>query len=262
MRTHTQVLWQLVLALGVWVLTTPAVAQEPNPTAPAAEGSGSMAGEPAAPETDQALAERIRQGLQENAPLSGAAQNIRISVAHGEVLLQGEVKTPQERDGVEAQVRQVRGVQDVKNRLRVAGAEREPGPRTEQGAEGVRATFERFVRAENAHDLDTLLSLTHEHVIFVGPDNPFPLEGKEAYRQVWQRWFEHEQFRVTLTNPQVRTLGATGIAWGLYTLQLKPKDGPAVTSSGRYTLTFTRAEGEGKWLLVAFHASRLPSEHE
>lgn len=68
MRTHTQVLWQLVLALGVWVLTTPAVAQEPNPTAPAAEGSGSMAGEPAAPETDQALAERIRQGLQENAP--------------------------------------------------------------------------------------------------------------------------------------------------------------------------------------------------
>src|SRR5438874_3892791 len=30
------------------------------------------------------------------------------------------------------------------------------------------------------------------------------------------------------------------------------------TAAGRYTLTFTRTE-EGKWLLVAFHASELPS---
>jgi len=254
--------WQLLLALGILVLLTPAVAQEPSPESQAAEQLGGTGGEPTTPETDPALAARIRQGLQENAPLSGAAQNIRISVAHGEVLLQGEVKTPQEREGIEAQVRQVRGVQEVKNRLRVAGAEREPRPRTEEGAEGLRAAFERFVRAENAHDVDTLLSLAHDSIVFVSPTDPFPVEGKEAYRQVWQRWFENEQFRVTLTNPQVRTLGATGIAWGLYTLLLKPKDGPAVTSSGRYTLTFARAEGDGRWLLVAFHASRLPSERE
>jgi ketosteroid isomerase-like protein len=118
------------------------------------------------------------------------------------------------------------------------------------------------VRAENAHDLDTLLALAHDRVVFVGPFDPFPVEGKAVYRQVWQRWFDTEQFTVTLTHPQGHAFGSTGLAWGLYTLVLKPKDGPIVTSSGRYTLTFSRMADDGRWLLVAFHASRLPAECE
>jgi osmotically-inducible protein OsmY len=80
-------------------------------------------------EADHALAERIRQALQENAPLSGIAQEIQITVAKGEVTLQGEVKTAEERDGVESQVRQIEGVEEVQNRLRLAGSDRESAAR-------------------------------------------------------------------------------------------------------------------------------------
>jgi uncharacterized protein (TIGR02246 family) len=261
----THPLWQIALIVVFITLPSPAFAQESSRTPEPGERAGSTAHEPAEGEVDQALAERIRQSLQENAPLSGAAQNIRITVANGEVTLRGEVKTAEERDGIAAQVHQIEGVQAVKNRLRVAGAERPSAVRTdvrtEDGTEGVRAAVEQMVRAENAHDLDALLALAHEQVVFVGPLTPFPVEGKEAYRQVWQTYFANEQFTVTLTNPQLCTLGATGVTWGLYTILLKPKHGALHTSAGRYTLTFTRTE-EGKWVLVAFHASELPSGHD
>jgi hyperosmotically inducible protein len=250
--------WPAALALGLCLLTAPAVAQEPSPAPQAAERTEGAARVRAETEADRALAERIRQSLQENAPLSGAAQAIRLRVADGEVTLRGEVKTAEEREGIEAQVRRIQGVQAVRNRLRVAGAEREAAGRPEEGEESLRAAVECFVRAENARDLDTLLALAHDQVVFVGPLTSFPAEGTEAYRQAWQALFAHERFAVTLTNPQVRALGPTGVAWGLYTLRLKPQDGPLTTTSGRYTLTFTRADGA--WRLVAFHASRLPSE--
>jgi ketosteroid isomerase-like protein len=251
-------LWQAALIMGLFVLSGPTFAQEQSSEPQAVERAGSTA--PEQGETGQALAERIRQSLQENAPLSGAAQKIGIKVANGEVTLRGEVKSAEEREGIEAQVRQIQGVQGIKNYLRIAGAERESATQMEGGANGLRTTFEQIVRAENAHDLDMLLATAHDRVVFVGPLAPFPVEGKEAYRQAWQTLFAHEQFTVTLTNPQVRAFGPTGVAWGLYTVTLKPKDGPLTTLSGRYTLTFARTEG--KWLLVAFHASRLPSEHD
>jgi uncharacterized protein (TIGR02246 family) len=255
-------LWQAALVVGLCVLTSPLFAQEPSREPQAGELADSTAHEHPESATDQALAERIRQSLQENAPLSGAAQNIRITVTNGEVTLRGEVKTAEERDGIAAQVRQIEGVQAVKNRLRVAGAERPSAARTEDGTDGVRAAVEQLVRAENAHDLDALMAMAHDQVVFVGPLTPFPVEGKEAYRQVWQTYFGNEKFTVTLTNPQILTLGPTGVAWGLYTVLLKPKEGPLRTVAGRYTLTLVRTEGEGKWLLVAFHASGLPSEHD
>jgi hyperosmotically inducible protein len=253
-------LWQAAFVVVFGVLTSPAFAQEPSREPQAGERAGSPAQEQTETEADRALAERVRQSLQENAPLSGAAQNIRITVANGEVTLRGEVKTAEERDGIASQVCQIEGVHAVKNRLRLAGAEKLGAARTEDGTDGVRAAVEHVVRAENAHDLDAMLALAHDQVVFVGPFTAFPVEGKEAYRQVWQSFFANEQFTVTLTNPQVLTFGPTGVAWGLYTLMVKPKDGRLMTSAGRYTLTFTRTEGDGKWLLVAFHASRLPSE--
>src|SRR6267143_486079 len=68
-------LWQAALIVRLCVLTSPLVAQEPSREPEAGERAGSPAHDHAESATDQALAERIRQSLQENAPLSGAAQN-------------------------------------------------------------------------------------------------------------------------------------------------------------------------------------------
>jgi osmotically-inducible protein OsmY len=122
-------LWQAALVAGLCVLANPVFAKKPSEDPQSPEQAGGTAHAQATTAADQALAERIRQGLQENAPLSGATQNIHIIVTNGEVTLLGEVKTAEERDGIESQVRQVQGVQVVQNRLRLAGAAKESGAR-------------------------------------------------------------------------------------------------------------------------------------
>ena len=99
--------------VGFCTLGSPLGAQERSYTPQALERADSTAHDHAETAADQALAERIRQGLRENAPLSGVAHNIHISVTNGEVTLQDEVKTTEERDGVEAQVRHIQGVKAV-----------------------------------------------------------------------------------------------------------------------------------------------------
>jgi len=129
MRNHH--LWQVALVVSLCTLVSAVFAQERSLEPPAVEQIASTAHDQGQTEADQALAERIRQGLQENAPLSGVAQKIWLTVDTGEVTLQGEVKTAEERDGVESPVRQVQGVQVVQNRLHLAGADRPssaPGP--------------------------------------------------------------------------------------------------------------------------------------
>src|SRR5262245_42817192 len=129
MKNHH--LWQVALVVSLCTLASAVFAQERSLEPLAVEQIASTAHDQGQTEADQALAERIRQGLQENAPLSGVAQKIWLTVDTGEVTLQGEVKTAEERDGVESPVRQVQGVQVVQNRLHLAGADRPssaPGP--------------------------------------------------------------------------------------------------------------------------------------
>jgi osmotically-inducible protein OsmY len=121
--------WQVALVAGLCVLANPVFAEKPKEERQSLEQTGGTAPAQAATAADQALAERVRQGLQENAPLSGVAQNIHIIVSNGEVTLLGEVKTAEERDGIESQVRQIQGVQVVQNRLHLAGADKESAAR-------------------------------------------------------------------------------------------------------------------------------------
>ena len=111
--------WLALLALSLTVSTVPARGQSPD-----AETTGqerSLAEDRAETDADRSVLERLRQSLRENAELSGAEQRIRVSVKHGEVELQGEVKDAAEKDAVEAQVRRIEGVQGIRNRLHVAG---------------------------------------------------------------------------------------------------------------------------------------------
>jgi hypothetical protein len=66
-----------------------------------------------------------------------------------------------------------------------------------------------------------------------------------------------ESVTVTPINPQFRVIGTTGVVSSHLAIALKPKDGPMTTMFVYYIGTL--AKSDGKWLLVAEHASRLPS---
>ena len=113
--------WSVVLALGAWLLTAPALGQEqsPRPETPAPPGSATADGTET--DADHNVLARIQQSFRENAELSDALEHIRISVANGAVVLRGEVKNAEDKEAIERQVRRIAGVQGITNHLQVAG---------------------------------------------------------------------------------------------------------------------------------------------
>lgn len=122
----------------------------------------------------------------------------------------------------------------------------------------LKASFEQWVQALNALDLNALSALEHEQIVSIGPSAPFPVDGKPAVQQGFQALFASlESLSVKPINPQFRVIGDTGLVWDLYAFTAKPKDGPLKTSYGRATFVYTKTAG--KWLLIERHLSWLPA---
>lgn len=71
-------------------------------------------------QADRDLVERIRQRLESDPDIGDAAQDLRIMADAGEVTLRGTVKDQDEKFDIGDKVQDIRGVQEVHNRLRVA----------------------------------------------------------------------------------------------------------------------------------------------
>ncbi len=107
-------------------------------------------------------------------------------------------------------------------------------------------------------DLEALSSLLYDNIVFFGLDAPFPVVGKNAFRQVVQGLFStNEVVKETDLNPQFRVIGNTGFVWGHSMFTGKPKDGPLQTTFARMTIAWVKADG--KWLVGLVHFSRIPS---
>jgi ketosteroid isomerase-like protein len=122
----------------------------------------------------------------------------------------------------------------------------------------LKAVFGQVVGAFNARDTEALSRLAQDRVTFFGALTPFPVDGKDALRQLFQTMFAtYESILLSPINPHFYVIGPTGIAWGNASLVVKPPGGPMTTLFARYTWTFVHSEGQ--WLILAAHLSRLPS---
>ncbi len=119
------------------------------------------------------------------------------------------------------------------------------------------AAFNKAVESFNARDLDAFMQSFHTEVVtFDGA--PFPRENRAARRKDFEGIYANtERALFTPVNPKFRVVGETGLAWGHWALALKPKDGPANTVYGRYTIVSTKTDG--KWLVVNEHFSPIPT---
>lgn len=126
------------------------------------------------------------------------------------------------------------------------------------GTSDLKAAFKAEIGAVNAHDLETLMGMQHEQIIALSPTSPSPTDGKAARRQGYQQLFETmETFTVTPHNPQYRVVSDTGVVWGTYTIERKPKGGSATTASVRFSRTYIKANGQ--WQLFVYHVSPVPA---
>lgn len=120
----------------------------------------------------------------------------------------------------------------------------------------LQAIFDKDIRLFNAHNKDAFVVSAHDDVVLFSILSPFATKGKEAQRQLVQEYFD-DHVRITFrpVNPEFFVVGTSALAWGAYTITEHPKIGPKESIHGRYTFTYTKADG--KWLLAALHLSPL-----
>jgi ketosteroid isomerase-like protein len=125
-----------------------------------------------------------------------------------------------------------------------------------QDVAALKASFEAEIDALNSRKLDAALTPVDDRAVLFGIFSPFPIEGKEGYRQAVQEYFDRYEYTVlTPIDPAFAIVGTTGVAWGNFRLATKPKNGPHAYSDGRYMLTYTRANGQ--WRIISMHYSLL-----
>jgi len=124
----------------------------------------------------------------------------------------------------------------------------------------LKATTQRYANAWNTRDLDTILEIEDASGFGYSTAFPRPLIDKEQLRKAYARYFEMmELIRVTTYKDEYRVIGNTGLVWGLYSQTTKQKNGPLRTVYLRHASTYVKSEG--KWKLVLYHRSFIPSEN-
>ena len=127
----------------------------------------------------------------------------------------------------------------------------------QQTRDALIASFGEELQAINGKDLNAVMSHVHEEVILFGLYSPFPVVGKAAFRQAVQDYFDSfEEANLNPAHEEYMVIGETGVAWGLYQLTTKPKDGMEQTVNGQYMFTYARPSGQ--WQIVSWHFSPLP----
>jgi hypothetical protein len=122
----------------------------------------------------------------------------------------------------------------------------------------LQTTFGKDIRLLNGGNKDAFSASAHEEVVLFGILSPFAIKGKEAVRQLIQQYLDdHARVNFKAVNPEFVLTGTDALAWGHYTILEDPKTGPRETIHGRYTLAYTKVDGQ--WLLAAFHLSPLQS---
>jgi len=121
----------------------------------------------------------------------------------------------------------------------------------------VRAVFSKDIQLFNTHNKDAFVTSAHNDIVLFGILSPFATKGKEALQQLVQEYMaDHVNVTFRPVNPEFFIVGTSALAWGSYTITEHPKVGPREIIHGRYTFTYTKAEG--KWFLVALHLSPVP----
>jgi ketosteroid isomerase-like protein len=125
-----------------------------------------------------------------------------------------------------------------------------------QDLAGLQQRFIDDINALNSRNLSATTASVDDRVTLFGIFSPFPVEGKEKFRQAVQEYFDnYEHAVITLIDPDYKAMGATGVAWENFRLATRRKGGAQEYTDGRYMVTYTRANG--KWHAISMHYSLL-----
>jgi uncharacterized protein (TIGR02246 family) len=103
-----------------------------------------------------------------------------------------------------------------------------------------------WIEAVKAKDVDRLLSLVTDDVVFLPPGGS-PLKGKGAVGDLYRSLFTQFDVDQAATNEEIEVTGDWAFAWGAEILTLSPSGGgPPVRLRGK-GLVILRRQHDGSW---------------
>jgi uncharacterized protein (TIGR02246 family) len=125
--------------------------------------------------------------------------------------------------------------------------------------DAIRQLTETWLDAVKTKDVNRLLTLVTEDVVFLPPGRP-PIKGKEAVHDLYQLLFGQFNVVQSAKNEEIQILGDWAFAWGSESLILTPRSGgPAVEMAGK-GLTVLRRLADGSWRYARGINNSLPQQ--
>jgi len=113
-------------------------------------------------------------------------------------------------------------------------------------------------RATAAGDLERILSLMAEDVVFLTPGRP-PMRGKETFAAGFRALIQTHRIESSGTIEEIHVAGDWAFLWAHLTVTVAPPNGPPTRRAGN-TLTILRRQPGGSWVL-ARDANMLSAEN-
>jgi uncharacterized protein (TIGR02246 family) len=125
--------------------------------------------------------------------------------------------------------------------------------------EAIRNVIETWARASMKGDLDTVLTLMTEDVVFLTPGNP-PMRGRDAFAASFRGVTSQMQFTVAREIQEVFVEGRLGYAVTHLTVTTTPSGGGQPARRSGYVLSAFRKQRDGHWAIARDANMLTPDE--
>jgi uncharacterized protein (TIGR02246 family) len=122
--------------------------------------------------------------------------------------------------------------------------------------QAIRSLVDTWMRATVAGDLDRVLELMDEDVVFLGVGRP-PMRGRAAFAAASRAMEGKVRVEGTANIQEVRVFGDWAYCWNELTVRMHPADGGAPTERSGHALSVLRKNSDGRWVIFR-DANMLP----
>lgn len=123
---------------------------------------------------------------------------------------------------------------------------REVGVGVAADQEAIRALFGTWREASKRRDVDSLLGLVTDDVVFLAPGQP-PIRGKGAVRELFSVVLSRFELEQDFVIQEIQVLGEWAFCWGTDSSVMRPLNGGAPVRARGMGLSLLRRSAQGAW---------------
>jgi uncharacterized protein (TIGR02246 family) len=113
--------------------------------------------------------------------------------------------------------------------------------------QAIRTLIANWMDATKAGDLDRILELMDDEVVFLGAGRP-PMRGKASFAEASRAMERGSRFEGSVTVEEVRVFGDWGYCWNQLAVTMTPESGTPTRLAGP-AMAVLRRKPDGRWVI-------------